>query len=388
MANNKIQLGNGDVLLDLTSDTVRADKLARGYTAHDRSGVQITGTMDEGGGGGTDHDFLVTCDFDPETHTISNQSATLAEIAAAASENKDVRLYANASLYDGAAQIYLSARLIECDIINMGGQTSYKIVFVADVIAGEHDSRVVIAGLTGDNNDQLKVSYRDVYDSYNIQIEHSGTSILNVSNFSLEQIMDYISSSQGNQLKIELQDGAINHYLQLTCADGQTLTLRFYGEDDGIGYSINMQVYNDQADVPSGVFVISTEHDGDPVYIGIELRLSICAPIMIDVNTVNDGIVGHHLPNNFLKKMQISLSAGDLSYWMVRYYVINNGAVYSTLFLHGAIYGNFDDSILFSFPFPGSTSVMRFQIVASAPESGYYVDLENGQFLAIEIIQM
>ena len=149
-----------------------------------------------------------------------------------------------------------------------------------------------------------------------------------------------------------------------------------------------MQVYNDQADVPSGVFVISTEHDGDPVYIGIELRLSICAPIMIDVNTVNDGIVGHHLPNNFLKKMQISLSAGDLSYWMVRYYVINNGAVYSTLFLHGAIYGNFDDSILFSFPFPGSTSVMRFQIVASAPESGYYVDLENGQFLAIEIIQM
>ena len=43
MAKNKIIYGN-QVLIDLTSDTVTADKLAEGFTAHDRSGEIITGT--------------------------------------------------------------------------------------------------------------------------------------------------------------------------------------------------------------------------------------------------------------------------------------------------------------------------------------------------------
>ena len=43
MAKNKIIYG-GEVLIDLTADTVVADKLAAGYTAHDRSGEMITGT--------------------------------------------------------------------------------------------------------------------------------------------------------------------------------------------------------------------------------------------------------------------------------------------------------------------------------------------------------
>lgn len=40
---NKI-IFDGNVLLDLTSDTVTADKLTEGYTAHDRSGAVIIGT--------------------------------------------------------------------------------------------------------------------------------------------------------------------------------------------------------------------------------------------------------------------------------------------------------------------------------------------------------
>ena len=50
MANNKVQLANGLVLIDLTSDTVDAAHLAEGYTAHDASGAAITGTMSGGGG--------------------------------------------------------------------------------------------------------------------------------------------------------------------------------------------------------------------------------------------------------------------------------------------------------------------------------------------------
>ena len=46
MANNKVQLADGSVLIDLTNDTVVANVLKTGYTAHDASGNIITGTMD------------------------------------------------------------------------------------------------------------------------------------------------------------------------------------------------------------------------------------------------------------------------------------------------------------------------------------------------------
>ena len=42
---NKVQFGN-DTVMDLTSDTVDANHLARGYTAHDASGASIVGTAD------------------------------------------------------------------------------------------------------------------------------------------------------------------------------------------------------------------------------------------------------------------------------------------------------------------------------------------------------
>lgn len=43
MAINKVVYGS-QTLIDLTADTVTADQLAEGVTAHDKSGAQITGT--------------------------------------------------------------------------------------------------------------------------------------------------------------------------------------------------------------------------------------------------------------------------------------------------------------------------------------------------------
>ena len=40
---NKVIYG-GDVLIDLTGDSVSADKILKGITAHDKSGAKITGT--------------------------------------------------------------------------------------------------------------------------------------------------------------------------------------------------------------------------------------------------------------------------------------------------------------------------------------------------------
>lgn len=44
MAVNKVDI-NGSTVLDLTADTVTAANLVSGYTAHDKSGASITGTM-------------------------------------------------------------------------------------------------------------------------------------------------------------------------------------------------------------------------------------------------------------------------------------------------------------------------------------------------------
>ena len=44
MAVNKVVYGTS-VLVDLTEDTVTADKMLAGYTAHDKSGNQVTGNV-------------------------------------------------------------------------------------------------------------------------------------------------------------------------------------------------------------------------------------------------------------------------------------------------------------------------------------------------------
>ena len=44
MANSKVQLADGTVLMDLTGDTVSPETLVQGATAHDAAGNAITGT--------------------------------------------------------------------------------------------------------------------------------------------------------------------------------------------------------------------------------------------------------------------------------------------------------------------------------------------------------
>ena len=77
---NKVQYGS-QVLIDLTSDTITADKLLSGYTAHDASGAQITGTYSGGGtAAGTvtqDQDgYLVLDDEAPSHVTVESLSVT------------------------------------------------------------------------------------------------------------------------------------------------------------------------------------------------------------------------------------------------------------------------------------------------------------------------
>lgn len=61
--NSKIVLSSGEVLMDLTQDTVVADKLLKGFTAHGKDGAPITGS----------------CEFDADT---GDATAGAAEILA------------------------------------------------------------------------------------------------------------------------------------------------------------------------------------------------------------------------------------------------------------------------------------------------------------------
>ena len=60
---NKVVLSSGETLIDLTSDTVVANKVLYGYTAHDKSGASITGS----------------CTYDADT---SDATASASEILA------------------------------------------------------------------------------------------------------------------------------------------------------------------------------------------------------------------------------------------------------------------------------------------------------------------
>ncbi len=58
MGVNKVKYGE-NVVLDISSDTVTADKLLQGYTAHDNTGALIIGTATQGGSVTQDQDGFI-----------------------------------------------------------------------------------------------------------------------------------------------------------------------------------------------------------------------------------------------------------------------------------------------------------------------------------------
>ena len=57
MSVNKVQLANGETIIDISGSTVTPETLAEGVTAHDASGHKITGKMVPGGGASVQTDW-------------------------------------------------------------------------------------------------------------------------------------------------------------------------------------------------------------------------------------------------------------------------------------------------------------------------------------------
>lgn len=130
---NKVVYG-GNTLIDLTSDTIQADKLLTGYTAHDKSGAPITGT----------------CPYDADT---SDADATAAEIlltkTAYVNGNKLTGTMPNNGAVSGTITTKAQEYTVPQGYHDGSGKVSIDATEQAKIIADNIKDGVEILGVTG-----------------------------------------------------------------------------------------------------------------------------------------------------------------------------------------------------------------------------------------------
>lgn len=134
MANSKVVLSNGTVLIDLTSDTVDASHLLDGYTAHGANGEAVTGT----------------CTYDSDT---SDDTATAAEILATKTAHARGTALTGTMTNNGGVTGTISTKAGQYTVPqgyhDGSGKVSISSTEQAKIIPGNIKSGIVILGVTG-----------------------------------------------------------------------------------------------------------------------------------------------------------------------------------------------------------------------------------------------
>ena len=134
MANSKVVLSNGTVLIDLTADTVDASHLLSGYTAHGADGEAVTGS----------------CTFDSDT---SDDTATAAEILATKTAHARGTALTGTMTNNGGVTGTISTKAGQYTIPqgyhDGSGKVSISSTEQSKIIAGNIKSGIVILGVTG-----------------------------------------------------------------------------------------------------------------------------------------------------------------------------------------------------------------------------------------------
>lgn len=133
MAISKVVYG-GDVLIDLTADTVKADKLLRGYTAHGADGDPITGT----------------CTFDANTQDATASDAEI--LSGKTAYNKGVKItgkMTNNGAVNGTITTKAGAYTVPQGYHDGSGKVQIDSTEQAKIIPGNIRSGVSILGVTG-----------------------------------------------------------------------------------------------------------------------------------------------------------------------------------------------------------------------------------------------
>ena len=156
MAKSKIVYG-GEVLMDLTADTVKADKLLKGYTAHGADGEPITGV----------------CDYDANTQ---DATATDAEILSGrVAYNKGVRVV-GVMTNNGAVVGEISTKdeqfVVPQGFHDGSGKVGISASEKGKLLPGNIKQGVTILGVTGthEGGAAVKVQTKDITPSVASQV--------------------------------------------------------------------------------------------------------------------------------------------------------------------------------------------------------------------------
>ena len=132
--NNKVVLASGEVLIDLTGDTVDAAHVLDGYTFHDKSGAPVTGT----------------CTYDSDT---SDDTAAVGEILSGKTAHARGALLTGTMPNNGAQTGNISTKTQEVIIAQGYHDGSGKVSILADeqakLIPSNIREGITILGIEG-----------------------------------------------------------------------------------------------------------------------------------------------------------------------------------------------------------------------------------------------
>lgn len=108
MANTNQVIVNGETILDLRSDTVTPETLQKGYTAHDKSGTKITGTLEASSSGGskTVNFSGASVDATALITYISNGSMKRIAIGGEGSNSAEIMVDVNTSIHVVTSEMF------------------------------------------------------------------------------------------------------------------------------------------------------------------------------------------------------------------------------------------------------------------------------------------
>ena len=162
MANSKIVLSTGEVLIDLTADTVKEDKILKGYTAHGADGEVMTGT----------------CTYDADTQDANASDAEiLAGKTAYVKGTKKTGTMKNNGAVTGKISTKTGKYTVPQGYHDGSGTVQIDSTEQAKIIAENIREGVNILGVTGtmSGSEDVKSQSREVTPSFAEQVVLPGT---------------------------------------------------------------------------------------------------------------------------------------------------------------------------------------------------------------------
>ena len=185
--NSKVVLASGEVLIDLTADTIDAVHLLSGVTAHDKSGATITGT----------------CTFDSDT---SEDNAAASEILSGKTAHARGALLTGTMANRGAVTGVISTKAQEYTIPqgfhDGSGKVSISATEQAKIIAENIREGITILGVEGSmsGSEDMSAQAKTVTPTFSSQVVSPDTGYNCLSQVTVNAItVTYADNSAGGR---------------------------------------------------------------------------------------------------------------------------------------------------------------------------------------------